>query len=74
MPTPTSFAPRWSTSSLGAPADMRAQHAVWNADAPGPVPAKNPDTWAPAVAAARQRLLAQNDLLSQLQGFVAQIP
>jgi uncharacterized repeat protein (TIGR03837 family) len=59
---------------LGAPADMRAQHAVWNADAPGPVPAQDPDTWAPAVAAARQRLLAQNDLLSQLQGFVAQIP
>jgi uncharacterized repeat protein (TIGR03837 family) len=59
---------------LGAPADMRAQHTFWNADAPAPVPAQAPDTWAAAVAAARQRLLAQNDLLSQLQGFVAQIP
>ena len=28
MPTPTSFAPRWSTSSLGAPADMTEQERL----------------------------------------------
>lgn len=51
---------------LGAPADMCAQHAFWNADVPEPLPAHDPHNWAPAVVAARQRLLAQSDLLSQL--------
>ena len=59
---------------LDAPADMRDQHRFWNADTACPMPLHSPATWAGATAAARQRLLAQADLLSQLLNFVAQIP
>ena len=51
---------------LGAPADMRAQHAFWNADHTCPLPAHDVSNWAPQVAAGRARLLSQPDLLTQL--------
>ena len=59
---------------LDAPADMRAQHAFWNADHPTPLPPQAPSQWAPSVARARQKLLSQADLLTQLLGFIANIP
>ncbi|WP_342129033.1 elongation factor P maturation arginine rhamnosyltransferase EarP [Hydrogenophaga sp. OTU3427] len=56
---------------LGAPPDMCAQHRFWNAGEPIAQPAHEPASWAPAVAAARQRLWAQPDLVSQLLARVA---
>ena len=60
---------------LDAPASMRHFHHQWN----GMIPAGNTvwpgwavvDSWRACVQAARARLLAQDDLSSQLLGFVA---
>lgn len=59
---------------LQAPASLRRFHAAWNAldDAP---PLQRPDAatlaeWSDCVQAARTRLLAQDDLVTQILGFV----
>ncbi|MFT4268992.1 MAG: elongation factor P maturation arginine rhamnosyltransferase EarP [Xenophilus sp.] len=59
---------------IQAPPSLRAFHHAWNGTAPGLPPAA-PDTtalaeWRAAVLAARTRLLAQDDLLTQLRRFV----
>lgn len=54
---------------LQAPASLRQFHSVWNGLGPGPLPLLEPDAlaaWTACVRAARQRLLLQTDLLSQL--------
>ncbi|MDR0274670.1 MAG: elongation factor P maturation arginine rhamnosyltransferase EarP [Burkholderiaceae bacterium] len=55
---------------LQAPPGLRDFHRVWNGMAPPPLPAPQPDAWRECVRAARTRLLAQPDLVSQLIGFV----
>jgi uncharacterized repeat protein (TIGR03837 family) len=56
---------------LDAPASLRRFHRVWNGVAPAPLPAPDWPAWQACVQAARQRLLGQEDLVSQLLGFVA---
>ncbi|MFT4193798.1 elongation factor P maturation arginine rhamnosyltransferase EarP [Ottowia sp.] len=58
---------RW----LEAPASLADFHRVWNGLAPGPLPAPDLPAWRACVQAARQRLLAQDDLATQLLRFVA---
>ncbi|HSV35523.1 MAG TPA: elongation factor P maturation arginine rhamnosyltransferase EarP [Ramlibacter sp.] len=55
---------------LDAPPSLRAFHAGWNGIAPH-LPAAEPDldAWAEALRAARLRLLAQGDLVTQLLRF-----
>lgn len=63
---------------LQAPPSLRAFHAAWNgktatapaAAGPSPLPADLP-TWQAATVAARERLMAQDDLSTRLLGFVA---
>lgn len=57
---------------LQAPPSLRAFHHVWNGVRPGPLPGIDLPDWATCVQAARQRLLAQDDLVTQLLRFVAQ--
>jgi uncharacterized repeat protein (TIGR03837 family) len=57
---------------LQAPASLRSFHRAWNGM--DPAPTRWPgwavvDSWRPCVRAARERLLAQPDLLTQLLGF-----
>jgi uncharacterized repeat protein (TIGR03837 family) len=54
---------------LQAPASLRRFHAVWNSIEPGPLPelsAAHLADWRDCVLQARERLLAQSDLLGQL--------
>ena len=54
---------------MQAPPSLRQFHSVWNGIDKGPLPALEPDLlaeWAACVQAARQRLLTQDDLLTQL--------
>ena len=44
----------------------------WNGAVPGPAPQLQEDRWQPAFAAARARLLAQDDLVTRLLRFVAE--
>ncbi len=60
---------------LDAPASLRRFHHAWNGLA-NPDHARWPtpdefDAWGACAQAARERLLAQDDLVSQLLGFVA---
>ena len=58
---------------LQAPPSLRCFHAVWNAVRAGPLPTLDASTlqeWAECIQAARARLLAQDDLATQLLGFV----
>ncbi|WOI47157.1 elongation factor P maturation arginine rhamnosyltransferase EarP [Acidovorax sp. BLS4] len=61
---------------LQAPPSLRRFHALWNGlEQDGPLPALDAATlqeWRATVQAARARLLAQDDLLTQLLGFVAE--
>ena len=57
---------------LQAPASLRRFHHVWNGIEAGPLPEIDPPGWRACVQAARQRLLEQPDLGTQLIGFVAQ--
>ncbi|MFT3779891.1 MAG: elongation factor P maturation arginine rhamnosyltransferase EarP [Ottowia sp.] len=59
---------RW----LEAPASLADFHRVWNGTAPGPLPAPDLPVWRACALAARQRLLAQDDLATQLLRFVAE--
>jgi uncharacterized repeat protein (TIGR03837 family) len=60
---------------LQAPPSLRAFHAAWNGPAaPGAAPASLPadlPAWQATALAARARLIAQDDLVTQLLGFVA---
>lgn len=56
---------------LDAPASLQHFHRVWNGITGGPLPVPDLPGWGEAVRAARARLLAQDDLLTQLLGFVA---
>ena len=58
---------------LQAPPSLRHFHAVWNGLESGPLPALSARVlaeWAECFCAARTHLLAQDDLASQLLGFV----
>lgn len=60
---------------LQAPASLRQFHASWNGIDPTPLVLPDAATlaeWTACVRAARGRLLAQDDLVSQLLGFVAE--
>lgn len=57
---------------LQAPPCLRHFHRVWNGISPGPLPAPKLPLWQACILAARQRLLAQTDLASQLLDFVAE--
>ena len=57
---------------LQAPASWRQFHHWWNGAAGGAVPAMDTRSWGAALAAARGRLLAQDDLLTRLLRFVAE--
>jgi hypothetical protein len=60
---------------LNAPASLRRFHHVWNGVDSGALPTPDLPEWAACVQAARQRLLAQDDLVSQLLRFVrARLP
>jgi uncharacterized repeat protein (TIGR03837 family) len=56
---------------LGAPGSLRVFHGVWNGAIAGPLPEADAQDWAGCVRAARQRLLAQHDLATQLLAFTA---
>ncbi|MEP6791548.1 MAG: elongation factor P maturation arginine rhamnosyltransferase EarP, partial [Ramlibacter sp.] len=58
---------------LEAPASLRAFHEGWNGLSPTLPPMDLP-AWAACVQAARQRLLAQDDLVTQLLRFTASRP
>ncbi|MDO8385896.1 MAG: elongation factor P maturation arginine rhamnosyltransferase EarP [Polaromonas sp.] len=55
---------------LNAPASLRAFHQAWNGRHPN-LPAMDMQGWSDGLRAARQALLGQPDLCSQLLGFVA---
>ena len=59
---------------LQAPPSLRHFHWVWNGLAPGALPKVDAEAltnWGICIRAAREHLLVQNDLLSQLLGFCA---
>lgn len=55
---------------LEAPPALRDFHSAWNA-VDGTLPAPSPQAWTQCVRQARSRLLAQDDLVTQLMHFVA---
>ena len=60
---------------LGAPASLRAFHRIWNGIDVGPLPELTDSLlaeWRGAAQSARARLLAQDDLVTQLRRFVGQ--
>ena len=57
---------------LQAPPSLRTFHHVWNGVRPGPLPEIDLPSWAACAQAARQRLLVQDDLVTQLLRFVTQ--
>ncbi len=60
----------WLTQ-IEAPPTLRALHRTWNGMDTHALPALDLPGWAGALARARERLLAQSDLLSRLLEFVA---
>ena len=57
---------------LDAPADLRDFHRVWNGLSHADLPPLNLKRWMQCTQAARQRLLSQTDLCTQLLDFVEQ--
>lgn len=55
---------------LDAPASLRAFHRRWNGIEPGKLPAPDWPAWRDCAQRARDRLLAQRDLATQLLDFV----
>jgi uncharacterized repeat protein (TIGR03837 family) len=58
---------------MSAPPSLRAAHRTWNGVNAQPWPTPELTAWGEAAKAARQRLLAQPDLLTQLLDFVAKL-
>ncbi|WP_205736761.1 elongation factor P maturation arginine rhamnosyltransferase EarP [Acidovorax cavernicola] len=59
---------------LGAPPSLRLFHHAWNGFGDSPLPPPGPlDAWRETARAARDRLLAQDDLLAQLRHLVRQL-
>jgi uncharacterized repeat protein (TIGR03837 family) len=56
---------------LEAPQELRAFHRAWNGITPG-LPAISFDAWQSTFRSARERLLSQSDLVTQLLRFVRQ--
>ena len=56
---------------LEAPEPLRQFHRIWNGLEQGPLPRPDLPAWGACVAAARARLLAQEDLCTRLLAFVA---
>jgi uncharacterized repeat protein (TIGR03837 family) len=56
---------------LDAPGSLREFHNLWNGAADDPLPPAEVQAWAGCIRAARQRLLAQEDLVTQLLAFAA---
>ena len=54
---------------LQAPADLRLFHQVWNGLSTQPLPAVDLAAWGAVALAARERLLAQADAVTQLMAF-----
>jgi len=54
---------------LGAPASLRSFHLAWNGAAGGPLPEADGAAWAECIRDGRERLLAQDDLVTQLLAF-----
>lgn len=57
---------------LQAPPSLRAFHHIWNGMTTGALPDVDLPGWTACVQAARQRMLAQDDLVAQLLRFTAQ--
>ena len=60
---------------LGAPASLRHGHRIWNGFEAGPMPLLDRATlaeWRANVQSARDRLLQQNDLVTQLRSLISQ--
>ena len=57
---------------LDAPASLRRFHRIWNGVETGPLPAPDLPAWGDAIRAARERLLRQDDLVTQLLRFYAE--
>lgn len=60
---------------IDAPPSLRQFHRIWNGYGAGALPALDTATlteWRATAQAARQRLLAQDDLVTQLRRFIAQ--
>jgi len=57
---------------LNAPPSLRQFHRAWNGIGADPLPAPEAAAWQACVHAARARLLAQDDLATQLVRFAAQ--
>jgi len=55
---------------LDAPDSLRRFHRIWNGVENGPLPALDLQGWRECARAAREKLLAQDDLLTQLLRFV----
>ena len=55
---------------LQAPASLRSHHLCWSGLQPPPLLTWDLPAWSACVAAARARLLAQDDLVTQLIRFV----
>ncbi|RPE72686.1 putative repeat protein (TIGR03837 family) [Tibeticola sediminis] len=56
---------------LDAPPSLRRFHRIWNGLSSGALPPPDLALWGACIRAARERLLTQPDLLSQLRAFVA---
>lgn len=62
--------------AIGAPPALRSFHAAWNGTVDAPIvwpDAATLDEWSAELRPARERLLAQDDLVTQLRRFVASI-
>jgi uncharacterized repeat protein (TIGR03837 family) len=57
---------------LQAPASLRAFHHTWNGVSQAPLGTPALEEWGGCALAARERLLRQDDLLTQLLGFVTE--
>ncbi|WP_218508899.1 elongation factor P maturation arginine rhamnosyltransferase EarP [Variovorax sp. dw_308] len=60
---------------LGAPASLRHGHTIWNGFEAGPMPLLDRETlaeWRANAQSARDRLLQQNDLVTQLRSLISQ--
>ncbi|MDP3824560.1 MAG: elongation factor P maturation arginine rhamnosyltransferase EarP [Burkholderiales bacterium] len=56
---------------LDAPPSLHGFHLAWNGASPGPLPSADAQAWARCVRLARNALLAQDDLVTQLLAFTA---